>query len=387
MDYVSAKEAAEKWRVNVRVVQSYCQSARIPGAKKYGASWMIPARAEKPLDPRKARKLPRKADASPLFWACADLPKDNPDAAPLGMAPAPRRLAAADIAFRRGDPAPAKAVWCKTSKDDPTKLSAASLATAAAISSGDYALYDEIQSYLSAAIQNARNERDKALLSLPGALAAVGMAAAAMTPGWLKACDFTLFPRELRPFLLYLYALHLRNIGAYAEMLGVAKAALMLTEKPATFTWLDVYLPVLCAVAASALGDAEQAKAHLDAALALALPSGFIAPLADCLGDLGGLLEAAVERDHPQYRKAVIDLWDRSFKNWIRFHNAFTKENITTVLSAREYQTARLIAHGATYADAARSLHLSVSRVKHVLADVYAKLLIQGKQDLPALIL
>lgn len=387
MEYMTAKEAAIRWNVSDRQVQRLLSEGRVDGAKKYGAAWMIPAAADKPIDPRRARKFSREETASYIFLTCADLPKDHPDAALPGLKAALRPLAAADVAFRRGDTEPAKAVWRATPDDDELKLSAASLATAAAISSGDYALYDEIQRFLQTETERAQSERDRALLSLPGALAAVSMAASGMTPEWLKNCDFSGFAPELRPFLLYLYALHLRNTGAYAELLGITKAALTLIQKPATFTWLDVYLFALCAAASNALNDADQAKRYLNAALAIGLPSGFIAPFADNLGEFGGMLEAAVERDYPKYRKAVIYLWDTSFKNWMRFHNAFAKDNITTVLSAQEYQTARLIARGETYAETARRMNLSVSRVKHILADVYSKLFIQSKQELSAFIL
>ena len=135
------------------------------------------------------------------------------------------------------------------------------------------------------------------------------------------------------------------------------------------------------------MGNAAQAKRYLDAALEFGMPSGFIAPFADHLGDFGEMLEAAVERDDPQCRKAVLDLWDSGFKNYMRFHNAFAKDHVTTVLSAQEYQVARLVARGETYAEAARRMNLSVSRIKHILTDVYAKLFIQGKQELKSFIL
>ena len=387
MDYISVREAAARWRTHIRVVQALCSEGRIPGAQKFGRAWMIPESSAKPADPRSARKLPGMARPVYLFLTSADLPKDDPDAALLTMGDSLQPLAAADVAFRRGDPEPAKAVWRETPRESGAKLSAASLATAAAISSGDYALYDEIRRFLRDCAEGTEHPRELALLSLPGTLAAVSMAVPEMTPEWLKNCDFSLFPRELRPFLLYLHALHLRNTGAYADMLGVAKATLALTEKPATFTWLDVYLSVLCAVAASALGEGEQAKRYLDDALALGMPAGFIAPFADSLGDLSGAVEAALERAYPGCRRAVTDLWESSFKNYIRFHNAFAKDHITTVLTAREYQAARLVARGETYAEAARRMHLSVSRVKHILTGVYAKLFVQGKQELNPFIL
>ena len=53
--YLSVREAAEKWGVSQRRVHQYCAEGRIPGAQKLGKSWAVPAGAEKPADPRRAR--------------------------------------------------------------------------------------------------------------------------------------------------------------------------------------------------------------------------------------------------------------------------------------------------------------------------------------------
>lgn len=53
MDYISTREAAEKWGVSLRHVQRLLHENRIKGARKYGVSWMIPVSSEKPEDPRK----------------------------------------------------------------------------------------------------------------------------------------------------------------------------------------------------------------------------------------------------------------------------------------------------------------------------------------------
>ena len=52
MDYMSAKEAAEKWHITQRRVAILCSENRIPGATKIGSYWAIPADAEKPNDER-----------------------------------------------------------------------------------------------------------------------------------------------------------------------------------------------------------------------------------------------------------------------------------------------------------------------------------------------
>lgn len=53
MDYLTVKEAGEKWGITDRMVTIYCGQGRIPGAFKKGNLWLIPCDAEKPEDKRK----------------------------------------------------------------------------------------------------------------------------------------------------------------------------------------------------------------------------------------------------------------------------------------------------------------------------------------------
>ena len=52
MDYMNAKEAADKWGLSVRRVQVLCEQGRVDGVERLGNVWLIPKRAEKPLDGR-----------------------------------------------------------------------------------------------------------------------------------------------------------------------------------------------------------------------------------------------------------------------------------------------------------------------------------------------
>ena len=49
---MTIKEAAARWNISVRRVTSLCQEGRIPGAKKHGSRWLIPADTERPADQR-----------------------------------------------------------------------------------------------------------------------------------------------------------------------------------------------------------------------------------------------------------------------------------------------------------------------------------------------
>jgi hypothetical protein len=52
MDYISTKEAAEKWDISERRVQRLCEDGRIDGAIRFSRVWAIPQNAKKPTDPR-----------------------------------------------------------------------------------------------------------------------------------------------------------------------------------------------------------------------------------------------------------------------------------------------------------------------------------------------
>ena len=52
MDYMTLKEAAEKWGVTPRRVNDYCGGGRIPGAGKVAGVRLLAKTAEKPLDGR-----------------------------------------------------------------------------------------------------------------------------------------------------------------------------------------------------------------------------------------------------------------------------------------------------------------------------------------------
>lgn len=56
MEYLSAKEASEKWGISQRRVNQFCKEGRIEGVERIGNAWAIPGNAKKPEDPRRQRK-------------------------------------------------------------------------------------------------------------------------------------------------------------------------------------------------------------------------------------------------------------------------------------------------------------------------------------------
>lgn len=56
MEYMTAKEAAQKWNITVRRVQVLCAQGRIQGTIRLGNMWVLPIDTKKPEDKRRVYK-------------------------------------------------------------------------------------------------------------------------------------------------------------------------------------------------------------------------------------------------------------------------------------------------------------------------------------------
>lgn len=52
MEYMTLKQASEKWGITPRMINYYCTNSRISGAIKMASVWLIPKDAERPADKR-----------------------------------------------------------------------------------------------------------------------------------------------------------------------------------------------------------------------------------------------------------------------------------------------------------------------------------------------
>lgn len=71
MEYMSAREAADKWGISQRRVAVLCSENRIAQATMVGNMWIIPSNAEKPVDARSLRYIETASKAVKPFlkWA------------------------------------------------------------------------------------------------------------------------------------------------------------------------------------------------------------------------------------------------------------------------------------------------------------------------------
>lgn len=311
------------------------------------------------------------------------MPADNPDAI-LNIVSEERLrlLYESELAYLRGDFRRTLRCFYETEGDDAARLRACPAAVAAAVSTGDYRAYTEIDEYLRHVVKTCDNSGVSAFAELSLATAAVSVIAPAMAPDWLKSGDFSTLPVQARPNALYLRTKYLMCIGSYEAMLAVAQTALTLSSPERGITTTDIYLRVSCAVACRCLGRLDEAKRFLLDAMRIALPHGFTTPFAEIVTALGGLLERCLEKEFPNDRGAVIGQWERTWKSWMAFHNRFTKDHITLMLSLREYQITVLVARHVPYAKIAEQYCISVGRLKNIMLEVYGKLCISSRDEL-----
>lgn len=52
MEFMTIKEASERWNLSIRRIEILCTEGRIDGAQKFGTVWAIPKESEKPADAR-----------------------------------------------------------------------------------------------------------------------------------------------------------------------------------------------------------------------------------------------------------------------------------------------------------------------------------------------
>lgn len=389
MEYMTVVDAAAGWGVSPRLVHRYLQDGRVAGAVRFGPAWMIPADAAKPGDPRRERKtdslpsdLAHVLSASRISMS-RDIPFKTVNAASEERL---RRMREGTIAYLRGDFALAIQCYQHNEGDSAAKLAASPIAIAAAISAGDYSFYTEVETFLAGIVQTNTRPDVNAFAELSLATAYLGAGVPKMVPGWLKDGDFTALPAQAKPRAAYLRVLYLQWLGKFESMLDVAQTALAFFD-PQAHPIIGAYLRLMCAFACYALGRADEAKRRLLESMNICLPHGFITPFADKISLFGGMVEQCLEREFPAQYSAVMEQWQRTFTNWLSFHNRFTKDNITLILSLREYQMALLAARGMPNAAIAERFHISVSRLKTIMHQIYGKLFVKNRKELSQYIL
>lgn len=394
MNYLTVREAAQKWNVSQRLVQRYCAQGRIDGAKKLGTSWLIPAEALKPDDPRreKAGQAPEIPETRP---GGALMPLLNTSFQPgqcraviAAMPQGPRRdIAVAEYCYFSGqaEKAVRKAELYLTYPDWDARLSACLIYAYANLTLGQIqqtrVALTELQTTLTRVVTNGNQGAAAAFVSAAAVLLHLPLPEQ-MPP----AGEFLpLLPPGLRAFALYVQAHYLYLKEDYARSAGMVEGALIMGAK--AYPISAIYLHLVAVMDYMSLKQTQLAKEHLLEAWRLARPDDLIEGFGEHHGLLGGMLEAVIKPGWPRDFERIIRITYRFSSGWRKIHNPDTGDTVADNLSTTEFAIAMLAARGWTNQEIAYHLRLSPNTVKRYISNAMIALNIKRRQDLKGFML
>ncbi len=405
MKYLTTKETALRWNVSTRTVNALCTQGRIRGAVKLGTVWAIPEDAEKPDDPRRERKKQTAfpPEAASEIQAAAEsrrvaMPLLN-TAFPLGSCmesirriedPDLRSIALAEYYYFTGqaEQAAALAEPYLRHEDIALRVSACWLYTYANLVGNQTNKSMQAMKVVREMMENLQEDappREKAytvsvytgasvLLHLPVPKILVSL-----------KTYIHMMPPGLRLFVLYIEAHHAYLNRQYGVAIGIAETALALESE--IYPIPSIYLHLIACVGYLNMKHPEMAKEHAIEAWKIAQPDGFIHPIAEHHGLVGGTLEATLKRLCPNDFKHIIALTNKYSAGWRKLHNQITGNHIADNLTTTEFAAAMLAARNWTNQEIADHMGLSEYTVRHYISTVLQKLNISHRKALSRFLL
>lgn len=403
MEYITVQEAAAKWGVSVRRVQYLCCNDRIKGAVRFGPVWKIPSTAVLPNARRKTEEptlpMPRKSpflDMTNLYHTagkadkCAEMLINQPEA---------HALFEAQIAYRRGEIEKVyeqARYFLHSHSGFYAVIGGGMLLAQCAIWRGDIYLWKEAKKHIFEA--PCKDEHDRELVSLALAIIDSSIYDNKDYPEWFKIGNFEALPGDAHPaakvfYVKYLYMAAHAIATKQFKLEGVEGLALMrmipnTIEPMISQAVLDktvvpeMFLRMSCAVAYYNAGQKEKAIAHMDKAIALALPDQLYGFLTEYVRHFGELLEQRISLQDENAVIAVKALYNTYSIGWVRLSSQVKEKYIAIDLDAKDRELAKLSAFGFTAKEIAGMLHLSESTVNHDITRIINKAGLLSKKEL-----
>lgn len=399
---ITVKEAAEKWGVTTRRVQDLCKQGRIPGAQRWERTWMIPQDALYPTQQTaqvESLPMPRKSP----FLDMTDLYRSPGSAdesiASLEGQPEAQHLLAAQIAYCRGQIDQVydhMQYFLEAHSGFYAVLGGGMLLSLCAMWRGDLALWQKARQHMLEA--PCKNDADRDIVTMSVAAADSAIRHTEDFPEWFRRGRFGILPPDAHPaasvyyvkYLLYvaqdvaMHKLYRENVNGMNLMRFLPYLIEpLITQASSERTVLpEIYLRLLCATVYKDLGDLSLACEHIDKAIALALPDGLLGVLAEHRRQLGSTLDDRLGIASPAALKQLKELHKQLTVGWAKLHNEVLARRVTTVLSTREREVAKLVAFGLTNNEIAQRLGLSVASVKSIITMIRNKTGIESRAEL-----
>ncbi len=399
MDYITAREAAEKWGVSQRRVQLLCGQGRVKGAQRVGNRFLIPADAVHPVLVEKSRKshvdvdmpLPRKTP----FLYMTDLYHTPGTAGRISRSFAENRearvLFEAEIAYSQGniDKVYRHANYLLAKHSGfYAVLSAGMLLAMCAIWKGDIDMWRRAKVHIAEAPAQTDLDRDVMLLAISAV--DIMLYNVESFPDWFTMGCFDPLHKDAYPAAKVYYAKYLyaagysvatgayqvegfRGMGLMSIIPNIIEPLIAWANTSGTVV-SELYLRMTCAAAYHNSGRDDHAMRHLERALELALPDKLFGLLAEYNRVLGHLLEERLLAIDPEAWEAVKRLGKRYDRGWTALSGAVRGRSIVASLTPKQREVAKLAAFGLSNKEIAAKMGMTVSGVKQSLTAVSDKL-------------
>ena len=410
MTYLTAAQTAEKWNISLRRVQDLCRLDRIPGARRMGRDWMIPADAKRPPDGRcKLAQAPEPPEGhAPLLRRSPILLMTDlyhaPGAADACIAavdayPESQALMKAELAYIRGqiDEVYRHAREILESRSGfYAVLAGGMLLAMVAMWKGDIKLWNEAHGHFFDA--PCKNDTDRDIVALAVASTDIDIRDTDKFPDWFARGCFDKLPRDSHPAARVYYMKHLLIFAQECAMgnlkpkdmgrMGPMKMLPYIMEPMISqmvadkIVLAEIYLRLLIAVAYHQSGDDTRGGEHLDKAIRLCLADGLYGTLVEHRRQLGLFLDDHLARIDPQALKKVKTMHKQLQSGWTKLHNAVLDREVQESLTVREREVARLAAYGLTNQEIAGQLSVSTHTVRSLLDSARDKIGSDRRMDL-----
>lgn len=391
--FMSIREAAEKWGVSERRVNQFCTEGRIAGAQRMGRSWMIPGDAEKPEDPRKLKKHQSEENGEAMAEVLSRfMPLLNTPFRPgtcrktiRALEDGPRKdIAWAEYYYFSGQ-AEKAALYAEKYLDDEdgaVRMSACFIYAYACLTMGrtehSYATLGKIKE----ALEKRKDEMPQ--VSIMESFVAFGSVVLLHLPlpdEIPQVVEFLpMLPSGVRSFALYIQAHYLYLKEEYEQSVGIVEATLAMGAEQ--YPIAAIYLHLIAVMDYMSLKKPEYAQMHMLRAWETARPDDLIEGFGEHHGLLGGMLEAVIKPEWPDDFRRIIDITYRFSAGWRRVHNPITGNDVADNLTTTEFAIAMLAARGWTNQDIADHLNISINTAKHHISEAMKKLDVKSRKDL-----
>lgn len=290
-----------------------------------------------------------------------------------------------EFAYLRGEFGQAKESYKPLSYGGKMDICAMNLTAVTAIENGDFESFTQV--YKSFYKIGQKYQDNKIFKMILGILSYSYSSAMGIAVREIDTTKLSLLPWSTRKAIYLFNSYYYFYNKNYERVIGSLETVLSYQLNAADYTPRDIYIHLQCGLAYYLLNDNSKAEYHVNAALDLALPDGFILPFANFVLGYGMLLEQLIRhRDSVLYEK-IMNLNKQIRKNWMSVCNLFVGKCYNTPLTQKEMQIAWFAKVGYANKEIAEKTGCSISSVRKKLEIVYEKLMIHGRKELEGYII